>query len=707
MVKHLTWLFIAIALPMPFSAQEKNDSIPEELEQLLELKEVIVIAKRPMLKQEPDKIIYLVQNDPYAKGLNGIEVLDRLPRVSVINENVTVAGKSSVRYILDGHLLETTEESILLQLRNIPSGNIEKIELLTTPPAKYGASSNVAFINITTRNESLGTRGNVWGNFTLQEKFTYRLGAGISHTTRKIELSVDAGWQAVNGINQLDRDFKFPDYTRISNRITRFNDKNLGANAIFKYKFNNNLSAGAIVNFITDRFKSNLDDITIDKQFTYHSKNYSPAKPNNAITATAFTDWKIDDKGKLLSVTYNYFNKDTKTESNVITSSQDNTTTLQDLGHNKYGINSIKIDAFLPFRMFKLEAGVSFTGISNKTNLFSNNIGKTVEPDRDIFNYSENTFGVYASLDRQFSKTFYGKIGLRYENSKVKGKQDIGYEENNYIFSRMLPSVILSINPGKLGRFSLSYSMGITRPNFNDLNPFKYYTTTTDYFSGNPDLRPSVTHNAELNYSLNGLYTVIYNSYNHNAIGYVTRFNSDGSQYSMPENFIDYNKTGLYASYLRSLFSWWNLKIGGEVFYSIAKSNVKDFKIDEDRGWSSKIELNTSWMLNIKKTLLFNVNFTHYFPYKERMVNYDSFSLFSCDLRYSLLNDRLNLVLSVKEPFGWNLTKSKTYYQDYTLYSLNNIHSHAVSFRISYSFGRNKVNNVYRDNKERESSRTY
>lgn len=77
--------------------------------------------------------------------------------------------------------------------------------------------------------------------------------------------------------------------------------------------------------------------------------------------------------------------------------------------------------------------------------------------------------------------------------------------------------------------------MGITRPNFNDLNPYKYYTTTSDYVSGNPDLRPSVAHNAEINYSFKGIYAVLYNSYNNDAIGYITRFNNDGSQYTIPE----------------------------------------------------------------------------------------------------------------------------------------------------------------------------
>lgn len=112
--------------------------------------------------------------------------------------------------------------------------------------------------------------------------------------------------------------------------------------------------------------------------------------------------------------------------------------------------------------------------------------------------------------------------------------------------------------------------MGITRPNFGDLNPFRYYTTVSDWFSGNPDLAPSISHNAEINYSFKGIYAVLYNSYNHNAIGNITRFNADGSQYTLPENCLNTNKTGLYASYNRSLFSWWNFKVGGEVFYSDA-----------------------------------------------------------------------------------------------------------------------------------------
>lgn len=247
--------------------------------------------------------------------------------------------------------------------------------------------------------------------------------------------------------------------------------------------------------------------------------------------------------------------------------------------------------------------------------------------------------------------------------------------------------------------------MGITRPNFNDLNPYKYYTTTSDYVSGNPDLQPSVAHNAEISYSFKGIYAVLYNSYNNDAIGYITRFNTDGSQFTIPENHINSNKTGLYASYYRSLFGWWNLNLGGEVFHTYAKSKLADYRDDDDSGWSGKVELSTSFMLNRQKSLVLDVRFNHYFPYHERMIRYEAMSLFGCSLRYSLLNDRLTLTASVSDPFGWNVTKSTAIYHDYSVYTRNDIHAHSVSFRISYSFGRSKVNNVYRDTKERESNR--
>lgn len=709
-------ILLMALLPASLFAQENNDSvsidsIANHWDKLLELNEIVVVGHRTVVKQEPDRIVYLTKNDAFVKGLNGIEVLDRIPRVTVEGDAVTVAGKSSVRYIVDGRLLEMSDDAVAMQLKNLQATGIEKIEVLTTPPAKYAAGANVAFISITTRDESLGTRGNVWGRGVAREGISYMLGGSLSHTTRKVELSVDANWNDNRGINDLDRTFTFSDHVKTSNRSTHFTNRALGLNGLFKYKFTDRLAAGAIANFGTNRMNSKLSDVTNDNGNIFSSNNYSPSRPNNTLTLTTFADWLLDGKGKMLSLTYNWFNKSTKSFSDVTTTWSDGSSHLTNDGHNRYHIHSVKLDATLPFDAFKMETGMAYTAIGNKTALTAGTCNGSQwvhDPSQSNgFDYDESTVAAYASVEKSFSNSFFGKLGLRYEHTDVRGLQSIGDEKHNNNYGYLFPALNLSWNKQNVGRFSLSYSMGITRPNFGDLNPFRYHTTTSDYVSGNPDLRPSIAHNVELSYSFKGIYAVLYNSYHRHAIAYVTRFNADGSQFSIPENCIDNNKVGLYASYYRSIFDWWNVNLGGEVFNTNAKSKIADFREHDDNSWSGKLELSTSWMLNRPKTLIFNVRFSHYFPYHERMVRYESMSLIGFELRYLLLDNRLALTAAVSDPFGWNITKSKGYYNDYSIHTCNNIHSHAVSLRVSYSFGGNKVNNVYRDTKEQESTRSY
>ncbi len=79
------------------------DSIAAAWERQLQLDEVVVVARRPVVKQQEGKLIYLVKNAPYSKGLDGLTLLDRIPRVAVENGSVKVAGKGKVRYIIDAY----------------------------------------------------------------------------------------------------------------------------------------------------------------------------------------------------------------------------------------------------------------------------------------------------------------------------------------------------------------------------------------------------------------------------------------------------------------------------------------------------------------------------------------------------------------------------------------------------------------------------
>ena len=107
-------------------------------------------------------------------------------------------------------------------------------------------------------------------------------------------VSADASWTDTKGINDLDRTYTFIDHIKTSNRRTDFTNKQFGINGLFKYKFSDRLSAGAIVNASGIRLKSQLTDVTIDNGTCFNSYNNSPSRPNNALTLTAFSDWRKD-----------------------------------------------------------------------------------------------------------------------------------------------------------------------------------------------------------------------------------------------------------------------------------------------------------------------------------------------------------------------------------------------------------------------------
>jgi len=704
----------AALIPTSLYAQVATDSITDSWERHLELNEVVVVAKRPVVKQQEGKLVYLVKNDPYAKGLDGVTVLDRIPRVSVNNGTVSVVGKGNVRYIIDGVLMELDASAMSMRLQNLRAEDIEKIELLTMPPSRYVVEPNAVYIAITTRNETFGTRGSVDGSLNQGNKLREYFSGSISHTTRKVDMSLDASASNYYTANENDMEYSFLDGSpsRISSTRTKSHMFDAGFNALFRYKFTQNMNLGVIVNYTYENVSSNGTNFTDYGNYTSTSQSITKSRPNNALTVTGFYDWTFGSKGESMQLTYNYFNRHSPTLSDITTTYSNST---EDYGVNEdgktdYSFHSGKVDFKLPYSWAKLETGVTYTDILNSSdNFLQRNYGAfvTSADESNVFDYKERIAAAYITVSRSLDKGFWGKIGLRYEYTWTEGKQLSVSQTDIDKYGHLFPTFNLTWNKDRVGSFNVSYSMGMGRPNLWELNPFKYYSTTDEYAAGNPALKPTIYNNAEINYyGLGGLYAVLYTSFASDGISYIRRFDESGIVSTMPHNCLSTNKTGLYANYKRNLFDRWEMKAGGEVFRTYSHSDVPDFKVKSMEDWSGKLELSTNVMLNRQKTLIFNAQFTHFFPWQQNMINYESFQLFNLSLRYSLLDNRLNLQIKANDIFGWNKTQSKEHYADYTIRQTFNAHSAYVLVGISYRFGRDKVKGVYRPAKEEQSGRT-
>lgn len=714
MDKILKLLLGTAILPASLYAQEVNDSVADSWEKEFELNEVVVVARRPVVKQQDGKLIYLVKNDPYVKGLDGVSLLDRVPRVSVNNGAVTVAGKGTVRYIIDGLLMELDASAMSMRLKSLQAENIEKIEVLATPPSRYAAEPNAVYISITTRNEALGTKGNLYGSLSYGDKLREYVSGSVNHLTRKVEMSIDASLMNHYGTNDNDMEYIFSDGapSRISSTRNKSHLLDAGVNALLRYKLTPDLNIGLIANYNYETSSNIGTNVTDYGGYSSSSLIKTKSRPNNALTLTGFCDWNFGNRGESLQLTYNFFNRHSPTLSDITTIYSDSSEPFEvyEDGKSNYRFHSGKADFKLPYRLAVLETGVSYTDILNSSDNFMKYAygnGNPPNTDTNIFEYSERVAAAYITASRGFGAGFWGKIGLRYEYTWTKGNQLSLSQIDRDNYGRLFPTFNLSWNKDRIGSFNISYSMGMGRPNLWELNPFRYYSTTDEYAAGNPALKPTIYNNAEINYyGLGGLYAVLYTSFASDAIGYIRRFDETGVISTIPHNCLSTNKTGLYANYKRIFFGRWEIGVGGEVFRSYSHSDVPDFKIKSMEDWSGKLELKTNVMINRQRTLIFSAQFTHFFPWQQNLINYDSFQLLNFSLRYSLLNDRLNLRLSANDIFGWNKTKSKERYADYTIRQTFNAHPATVLFGVSYRFGRDKVAGVYRASKEDQSGRT-
>ncbi len=702
----------AALLPATLFGQVSNDSIADTPEKQLALNEIVVVARRPVVKQQEGKLIYLVKNDPYAAGLDGITLLDRIPRVSVNNGSVTVAGKGKIRYIIDGLLMELDDAAMSARLKSLSAENIEKIELLTTPPSRYSAEPNTAFISIKTKNETLGTRGNVYASLNQGNKLREYFTGSISHTTRRVEMSFDANLSNYYATNDNEIEYLLTDASRLSSTRTDSHLFNTGFNGLFKYKFSPDMKLGALVNYNYE--STTADGLNTSTYSTGSSKSLShtSSRPNNALTLTSFFDWSFGKNGETVELTYNYFDRHSPAASRIETEYNDRPGKyiVEEDGAGDYRFHNGRADFKLPFKSVQIEAGAGYTDILNTTDndmRFVRADADDAQRETNRFKYTERIAAAYLAASRNFGKGLWAKVGLRYEHTRTVGEQSLEVLTYRKNYGQLFPTVNLSWNNAKAGTFNISYSMGMGRPNLWELNPFRYYSTNDEYAAGNPDLQPTIYNNAEINYyGLGGLYAVIYTSFASDAIGYIRRINNNGVVSTRPYNCLSTNKTGLYASYKRSFFDRWELKAGGEVFHTSSRGNMPDFRVEKLADWSGKLEVSTDIMLNRQKSLIFSAHFTHFFPWQQNMIRYESFQLFNFSLRYSLLKNHLNLRITANDIFGWSKTRSTQQFDTFSVRQTFNAHSAYVLLGISGSFGRDKVRGVWRASKEEQSRRT-
>ena len=509
------------------------------------LTEVQVTATKPIYERKADRIIFNVENSVYSQGSDAFQLLSKSPRVQVLQDEINIAGRGSAGILINDRLQRISGAELSTLLKSIPSSDIQKIEVIPNPPAKYDAEGT-ALINIVLKKDrKQGYNLTVTTSYEQGQYASGKFGTTFNYNKNKISFNCSA--MGARGRSYRNETHLYK-YSSQNWRDTIFETQkfnNIYGKMGLDIKINEHSSFGIQYIGVFDRRKSQEQNQTkiFNTQDLLQSYINSPAnftRTNQTHTATIYYTAILDTNNKKLDIGMDFFyNKNYKQRNYDYGSYNINDSLLsnpipkeQTTGTQTSFIYSIMADMEHPVKYGTWQYGSKFTLI----NINSNN-------QQDIFNYGDNLFindtsrsnifkykeyigAVYSSFLKSFKKVEL-QIGLRLEYTQLKGTLTSPPTINKQKYFRVFPSLLIQYNFNDKNTFNFTVNTRIERPRFWQLNPFRFYVNQYSYSQGNPFLKPLNSYNlsAEYVYKQNYSFSLYYN-YNVNDITQINYSNT-------------------------------------------------------------------------------------------------------------------------------------------------------------------------------------
>lgn len=492
----------------------------------IKLDEMTITASRVMVEIKPDRTIFNVDGTINSAGSDAITLLRKAPSVTVDNnDNISVLGRSGVLLYVDGKRLPLTGADLTSYLQNLPAEQIDRIEIITNPGAKYEAEGNAGIIDIRLkRDKNLGANGSV--NTTYSQGFYHRanLSGTANYRNKRFNAFGNVGIGNGAGFNNMD----FFSYLNgmvqdeINNRNNSWDFYNYRAGADFfladKHTIGFLVSGG-------DNGRSSLgyNRITLAQQTTPNLIDSilvaNTTENNQRQQQTYNLNYRFDNaKGGTLNVDLDYGNyqNDSKryqpnryfnaAEDDLLTEIVNSFDTPTDID-----IFTFQVDAEDKVWGGTLGVGGKFSQvISDNTFLFYDEPnGQPIRNDRrsNLFKYNEKVYAGYVNFARPLGKKWNFSAGLRTEQTDASGDLQAflpELQEPPVLFNYLswFPNAGLTWDYSENHSFALNGGRRINRPDYNVLNPFNNQISQLSYEKGNPFLRPEIVNNLELGYTL-------------------------------------------------------------------------------------------------------------------------------------------------------------------------------------------------------------
>jgi iron complex outermembrane recepter protein len=544
---------------------------------------VTVVARKPLIEQKIDRTIVNVEASVANVGSSAMEVLERSPGVSVDKDgNISLKGKEGVMVMIDGRPTQLGGSDLANLLRSMHASQLDQIEIMTNPPARYDAAGNAGVINIKTKkNRQEGYNGTVNLGYGYAKYGRFNEGVNLNYKVNKVNVFTNISHNYRKNFNQLNIQRKILDSA--GNQLLNYFDQearmNNDANSFsaklgLDYYVSKKTTLGVVLNGFSNEGNS------INRNYNLISDAGKSPENETRATVTNKQEWKNFSSNLNMRTVLDTSGKELTTDLDFITYSPHNnllmmnsyynsgnpvpfqTDTLAGLLPQEIKIYSGRVDYSMPLKKgAKFEGGIKSSIVRTDNNAVYDSVlnGNKV---RDFgrsnhFVYKENINAAYLNLSGNLCKKISAQFGLRMENTNADGNQVTTGERIHKNYTQLFPTAYLQYKMDAKNNFSVNYGRRIRRPNYESLNPFIKFLDRYTYQQGNPNLRPQFSDNIELSHSYKNVLTTTLNyTETHDIIQQVIE-QKGRDAYTKQSNIAEAKQLGLSVNANHSVTKWW------------------------------------------------------------------------------------------------------------------------------------------------------
>ncbi|HVG42115.1 MAG TPA: outer membrane beta-barrel family protein, partial [Chitinophagaceae bacterium] len=491
-----------------------------------ELKEVVVTSKKPMIQVKGDRMILQIEGTLHATGNTVLELLRKSPSVTVNSEDrISMNGKNGVQVFIDGKPTPLTGDDLSTYLKSMQSSDVEAIELITHPSARYEAAGNAGIINIRLKkNKAFGTNATITLGFNQGVYDKYNTAISLNHRTAKLNVFGNASYNSSITQKKMTVNRQLMDSAFDQTGTLKEKSKAINLKGGIDYFLNTKNTIGFLINgSFGNTILTNNSYTKISPSFVQPTRIL---KADNRFTSNRdHLDFNLNylyatKEGKSLNINadYGFYNMDglQLQPNNYFDGSGQNkihTITYEMLIPSIIDIYSLKWDYEQPFLKGQLGGGMKTSYVKTDNDFQRYNVeqnSKVFDYERsNRFVYREAIHAAYISYNRQWEH-IQMQAGIRAENTVMDGTSTgkrqtalglLSFDstiQQNYL--DLFPSISFNYSKHKNHQFGLSLSRRIDRPAYQDLNPFELKIDDYLVQRGNAYLRPQYTTGGGISY---------------------------------------------------------------------------------------------------------------------------------------------------------------------------------------------------------------